>query len=273
MKHFFETIKRVKEKSKKKYESYYKKNSHGDYIIEIKTDKIEDFFEGYSISGYEKINPELFESLEGITNNLPNNASYEFVFDYKHVENEDKKTIDEKKNKFVQAFKNKYVLKSLQTEKEKKINLFLSLICLSICIIFFGFLIAIDFIPQLWNIPDSIWEIFVVIGWVFGWEAIDRLCFNHPHLNNQQIKNYMMYHCKFRFTKSKKQTGKSDDAIDLAGVLPSFKKIEDAIKKEENKIQQELAKQNSTTTSADKQQEKGDEKPTVIETKHEEKAN
>jgi len=247
MTHFFETIKRVKEKSKKKYESYYKKNSKGDYIIDIKVNKIDDFFEGYAIGGYEKINPELFESLEYITNNLPNNASYEFILDYKHTENENKKDTDAAKNKFVQSFKNRYVLKSLKTEKEKKRNLTFALFCLTMCIILFGALTAIEFVPQLVNTPDSIWELFLVIGWVFGWEAIDRLCFNLPHLNNEQIKNYMMYHCKFRFTKFKKDISKVDDAISLTDVLPSLKKIDVAIKKEETKTQQEIKMQTATT--------------------------
>jgi len=133
----------------------------------------------------------------------------------------------------------------------------------------------IEFVPAFRSFPDAVWEIFLVVGWVFGWESIDRLCFNVPHLNYQQVKNYRMYHCKFRFTKFKKLQTKVDTAIDLVEVLPSFKKIEDAVVKADNKAQQEIAKQaEQQVVSTDKPQDNAKpSEPVNSSDKKEEKTN
>jgi len=246
MSSFIKTIKQARQNSKNKYESFYKKNASGDYIINVKTNTIDDLAGKYSIGGYQTIDSEFFESLDDITDNLSPNSTYEIVLDL----SSDKKD-DDKKNKFIQSFKNHYVLESLSVEKQKKTNIFISIISLITGLIFFGVIALFEFIPVLMNIPDVVWELLVVVEWVFIWDALGRLCFNQPALNTKQVRNYHLYNAKIKFTVNTTEDINAE-AMNIIDVIPSLRKVEAEVTKSIQKLEN-LQNKNITNKNSNPQ--------------------
>jgi hypothetical protein len=79
----------------------------------------------------------------------------------------------------------------------------------------------------------GVWEIILVLGWVFSWEAFDRLTFGHADLIIRQIRNYHVYYSKISFTKSSKNSNLVK--INNDDVLKSIKTFNKLYGEETNK--------------------------------------
>jgi hypothetical protein len=120
------------------------------------------------------------------------------------------------------------MLKTLNLEREKKHNKFIAWMCIAIFFVFFSILIATEYVPFLHeHFPDFAWEILVIIEWVFGWEAVDRLAFLELDLNAQEIKAYHLYNSHIKFRKlTKKQSSDVLKSFDPSNI-GYFKKYKD----------------------------------------------
>jgi hypothetical protein len=133
---FLRTIKRIKNKNDKIYGKNFKKDKNGKFIVDIKSESLDDFIGEYSICGNKHLIPDIYESIEKIAYNLPLNASgIEFVFEYQKSEGKEKD--DMIKQGLVKGFKHHYTMKSLIIEREKKNNFIVSFLCLGLAIFFF----------------------------------------------------------------------------------------------------------------------------------------
>jgi hypothetical protein len=154
MLNFLRTLRRVKNKTKKEYAESFEKDEHGNYIINIKTKSIESLFGTYYMCDYAAINEGLYNDIDSICYNLPVNAKMIFnisILDSNKIP--DAKT----KEEFVISFKHHYILKSLNTEREKRTNLIIAMICLGFMIIFLGILGLVEiFAPTFYKeaLPD-----------------------------------------------------------------------------------------------------------------------
>jgi hypothetical protein len=151
---FAQTIKRVRRKTKKTYGDQFSRNEKGTYIINMKTESIDNLMEDFSICSNRCVKESVYTNIEDIVHNLPVKADIEFQVEV--IQQSDKE--NKLKSVFANSFKHKYVLDSLNNERIKKTNLIVSLMCIAMAVLVFGFLTIVElFTSEFYkNLPETV---------------------------------------------------------------------------------------------------------------------